>query len=152
MASCHVQATIRRIRRPLHLAAPTNTCGAALGMFTKPFVFQGRLEQGPINFTDIHERDRLSATIVTEGAPRVMTQRQVEAALAGSAPGASSASAAAPARSGTSEAAAPTTGAAPAPAARRLPKTASALPLVGFIGATLLCLGLVLTARRRWLA
>ena len=103
----------------------------------------------PLQFTSLREGDRLTATIVTSAPPKVMTERQVEAALK-SAPAAAAAaaapaapSAAAPAPAGTA-----TTGTGAAPA-RRLPKTASPLPMLGLLGAGLVILGAALTARRR---
>jgi hypothetical protein len=98
----------------------------------------------PVAFSDIHQGDHLTATIITEGAPKVMTQRQVEASLSGG----PAAPAAAESRVAS---AAPTPGAdtaAPAPS-RRLPKTASPLPLVALSAVTLLSLGGVLTLRGR---
>ena len=89
--------------------------------------------------TDFRENDKLTATIVTTMPPKVMTQKQVDATLAKSAP---SMAAAAP------SAAAPSM--APAPAApKHLPKTASSLPLLGLTGAAALLAAMVLTVRRR---
>jgi LPXTG-motif cell wall-anchored protein len=115
----------------------------------------------PIPFTSLRQGDRLTATIVTSKPPEVMTAQQVEAALksvpaaapaaAASAPSAPTAKApaagappaAAPAPAGTA-----TTGTEAAPA-RRLPKTGSVLPMLGLVGAALVTLGGILTARRR---
>lgn len=103
----------------------------------------------PLQFTSLREGDRLTATIVTSAPPKVMTERQVEAALK-SAPAAAAAAAAPAAPSGAAPAPAGTattgTGAAPA---RRLPKTASPLPMLGLLGAGLVIFGAALTARRR---
>jgi hypothetical protein len=103
----------------------------------------------PVAFSDLNAGDRLSATIITEKPPRVMTQRQVEAAL--SSPASAGAGAAAPAsRPASSSAAAPapasTAGSAPA---RTLPKTASVWPMVGLGGAGALVAGLMMTIARR---
>lgn len=95
----------------------------------------------PIPFTDLRQGDRLTATIVTERPPKVVTQRQVEAAMSSPAPQ-PAAPAAQPAPAGAQEPAAP-------PAARRLPKTASPLPLVGIVGTASLIGALIMAARRR---
>ena len=105
----------------------------------------------PAQISDFHANDRLTATIITTKPPQVMTQRQVQATLAKSAP------AGAPTPASTTPAAAPTSSptptptgtTAPAEAPKRLPKTASPLPLLGLVGLSSLVAGLGLTARRR---
>jgi LPXTG-motif cell wall-anchored protein len=108
----------------------------------------------PANLTDFRAGDRLTATIVTEGPPKVMTERQVQAAISGAAPGATASGAAASrsAASGTaaSGAAAPAgTTTADARTTRTLPKTASARPLFGLAGVVLLAAAAALTIARR---
>lgn len=103
----------------------------------------------PLQFSSLREGDRLTATIITSAPPKVMTERQVEAALKSvpAAAGAAAPAAAAPAPSAPAPAGTATTGSA-APA-RRLPKTGSLLPMLGLLGAALVTLGAALTARRR---
>jgi hypothetical protein len=47
----------------------------------------------PVQLAELHEGDMLTATIVTEGAPKVMTEKEVEATLSGAAPSVAAASA-----------------------------------------------------------
>jgi hypothetical protein len=96
----------------------------------------------PATISDFRAGDRLTATIVTSKPPIVMTEQQVNATLAaagGAAPGTRARAATA---SGSSASAA--TG-----GARRLPKTASARPLLALASALLIAIGLALTVRRR---
>jgi hypothetical protein len=94
----------------------------------------------PAQVSDFRENDRLSATIVTSKPPRVMTEQQVNAALAKPAAGAAPARAAAPAPAAS--------GAAPAEP-KKLPKTATAWPSVALGSMLLIASGLALTIRRR---
>jgi hypothetical protein len=82
----------------------------------------------PVQLGDLHTNDKLSATIVTEMPPKVVTEKQVNATLAKPAKAgepATMASSAPAASMGTAPAATPT---------HHLPKTASQWPLVGLIG------------------
>jgi LPXTG-motif cell wall-anchored protein len=113
----------------------------------------------PVSLSELHTGDHLTATIVTEKPPQVMTQRQVDASLAAGGPekvAATSGAAAAPPPPPPARATGTGTGAGaaapappPAPAAKKLPKTASPLPLVGLIGLAALSIGVALSARRR---
>jgi hypothetical protein len=111
----------------------------------------------PANFRDFREGDRLTATIVTEGPPEVVTEREVEAMLTTPAPAPEPAPRVTKRTTVTlkpgSAAANATSDAAAAPSgttsARQLPRTASPLPLVGLLGVASLAIGAVLTACRR---
>ena len=102
----------------------------------------------PVQISDLHTGDTLTATIVTEKPPQIMTSRQVDAkltpeekaAVAKAAPttgSAGSAGAAAAPTSGTGE------------PKKTLPKTASSLPLMGLAGLVFCGMGFALTLRRR---
>jgi len=104
----------------------------------------------PAEISDFRAGDTLSATIVTSMPPKVITEKQVNAYLARAAAGGSAAGSTSTSGSAvpSSSAAAGASGA-PSAAGRKLPKTASPLPLVGLIGAASLLIGAGLTARRR---
>jgi LPXTG-motif cell wall-anchored protein len=97
-----------------------------------------------IQLSQLMVGDNMSATIVTEGPPKIVTENQVKA-MAQSAPK-PAAPAPAPA---AAPAPAPAAEPAPAPAPATLPKTGSSLPLVGFAGALLLAAGFGMTTVRR---
>jgi len=98
-----------------------------------------------VDISELRANDQLTATIVTSKPPRIMTEKQVEASLAKSG-GAPAGAAAAPAKStAAAPASAATSGAEP----RKLPKTASNVPLLGLVGLVSLITGLGLTVTRR---
>ena len=132
----------------------------------------------PIDISQLRQGDRLTATIVTQKPPQVLTERQYEATLTGAPPPPPPPSAAAKAGAAvgkaasatkdatvgaakatagaakdvagaTKEAATATAGAAKSPATRKLPKTASQMPLIGLVGLVLLAVGAMLTMSRR---
>ncbi len=119
----------------------------------------------PAQISEFRANDRLTATIVTSKPPRVMTDKEVQATLAQSGGGAGTPAAGAgtpAAGAGTpaaGAAASPSTApgaAAPSAAAatsggapRKLPKTASPLPVLGLTGLASLVAGLGLSLRRR---
>lgn len=101
----------------------------------------------PVNITDLRVGDKLSATIVTTHPPKIVTERQLKASLASNTmPGAAPAGKAAGAS--TASSASSSAGTAPAAHAKKLPKTASTVPLTGLIGALCLAMGLSLTLAR----
>jgi len=102
----------------------------------------------PASIADFHTGDRLTATIVTEKPPKVMTERQVQATLTGATPTATTGAAPAARTAAAPAAPAPTTGTGAAPA-RKLPKTASQVPLLGLLGALSLAIALGLSLGRR---
>jgi LPXTG-motif cell wall-anchored protein len=101
----------------------------------------------PAGISDFRANDQLTATIITTKPPRVVTEKEVQATLA---------KAGTPAAPATSAPSAPQTPAAPpetaaatsGAAAKKLPKTASPLPVLGLVGLASLLAGLGLTVRR----
>jgi hypothetical protein len=102
-----------------------------------------------VDLSSLRKDDRLSATIITSKPPRVMTEKEVNATLAAS-PAAGAAAPAGSTAAATSGAGAGAGSAPGAPAARKLPKTASSWPLLGLASAAMIALALGLTLRRRF--
>jgi LPXTG-motif cell wall-anchored protein len=104
-------------------------------------------EGKPAGISDFRANDQLTATIITTKPPRVVTEKEVQATLAKA--GAPAAPAASAPSTPQTPAAPPETAAATSGApAKKLPKTASPLPVLGLVGLASLLAGLGLTVRR----
>jgi hypothetical protein len=117
----------------------------------------------PVDFTSLRTGDMLTATVVTEHPPKVVTKREVDAQMASPAAPASTAPTTAATAGGTAStgrthanaarsSAAPEGGAAAETPHKKLPKTASPFPAIGALGALLCGLALMLGVIRRRLA
>jgi hypothetical protein len=114
----------------------------------------------PVQIQDLHSGQVLTATIITQQPPHVLTQQEVQATLAtaaaapaaGAAPAGARASSTAGGSGSSSTAAAPAGQSASAGGggARTLPKTASSWPLLGLASMLFLAVGLALNVRRRF--
>ena len=109
-----------------------------------------------VDLSSLRKDDRLTATIITSKPPRVLTEKEVNASLA-AAPAAGArrqvlvhrpGQRPRPRREREREREQERSGA--APAARKLPKTASSWPLLGLASALMIVLALGLTLRRRF--
>jgi hypothetical protein len=110
----------------------------------------------PVTLSELHTGDHLTATIVTEKPPQVMTEKQVLASLAAGGPekvmattGSKAPEPAAAPTPAVAAASASTPASTPAEPATTLPKTASASPLLGLIGVLSTALAVTMRLRRR---
>jgi len=107
----------------------------------------------PREVSELHEGNRLTATIVTTKPPTIVTEKEVQATLAKTAAPAATAAAPAPRPAPVPSAAQAGAPASPgqqpvATTARRLPSTAGSLPMVALAGLALVTIGAVATRRR----
>jgi hypothetical protein len=116
----------------------------------------------PRAVSELHEGNKLTATIITTKPPSIVTEKEVQATLAktGAAPAAPAAAAAPAPAAAPRPAPAPSAAQAAPPAAapaqqpvattaRRLPSTAGPLPTVALAGLVSLAIGAFATRRRR---
>jgi LPXTG-motif cell wall-anchored protein len=112
----------------------------------------------PAQLSEFHKGDQLSATIITSGPPKTVSEKEVQATLAKAAPPAAAAptpapSKAPPAAQGLAgpetQAPAPPAAASAPQEARTLPKTAGAQPMIALVGFASMLLGATLTITRR---
>jgi hypothetical protein len=109
-------------------------------------------EGKPAQVSDFRQGDRLSATIITSLPPKVVTEKEVQATLAasgGTGSGASGSARSASAANSSASSSGASGGGSSSGGTRTLPKTASRWPLLGFVSALSLAMGLALTLRRR---
>ena len=104
----------------------------------------------PRAVSELHEGNKLTATIVTTKPPSIVTEKEVQATLAKTAAAPAASAAPAPPPS-AAQAGAPASPAQQpvATTARTLPSTAGSLPTVGLAGLVLLAIGAFATRRRR---
>jgi hypothetical protein len=107
----------------------------------------------PRAVNELHEGNKLTATIVTTKPPSIVTEKEVQATLAKAAAPAAAAAAPAPRPAPVPSAAQAGAPASPAQepvatTARRLPNTAGSLPTVALAGLALLAIGAFATRRR----
>jgi LPXTG-motif cell wall-anchored protein len=102
-----------------------------------------------IKFSDIRTGDHLTAVIITEGPPVVLTERDVKANLATPPPPPPAQTAPPPPPTPPPAVTPPPPPPEPAAEPKKLPKTASNRPLIGTIGAVSLALAALLAIRRR---
>ena len=100
----------------------------------------------PVTFSDLHAGDKLTATIVTEGPPKVVTQREVQARLASPPPPPATAGATAPS---SATAAAPSSANSVPTSTERPQGNGTLWLIVGGLAAAVLALVVIMAAVRR---
>jgi len=126
--------------------------GGKLKMYKVPAGYQFIVNGQPTKVDDIHEGMNISATIVSKET-KMVTEQEVKSAFAAAPPPPPAPKAAAPPPPPPPTAAPPPPPPPPAPApapapAKKLPKTASPVPLAGLAGALSLLAGLGVRLRR----